>query len=356
MGFRRLKFLGVAAVTAMLAVLPCEAQPTPTTVPTTTFQNDFEVTGNTWLDGNLRVAGTQTVVGPTTYTGNVTVTGTITSTGAMQAPSQILTGTSFNAVLVALAAIGQTTTFTFPDPGSATDTVATLKAANTFTGVNTFPTGGIVLSGTSFNGTLKEVAALGQATTYTLPDPGVSTDTIMTLAAAQSVTGVKTYARGATLPTMGTGTATYNPGGRLFSLSATSSSSTGGATNTTYTLPANTLTTTGQGLRVKIHGTTASNGNTKACNFLWGGAPVTITLPLSTGSAKDFYADILIYRTGSSAQELSVAGFANNAFIGGLSTTATATESGTLAMELNLPTSTGAADVVVDEFSIYAEQ
>lgn len=140
MGFRRLiQPLIAVGLTASLA-LPCGAQPSPTTVPTTTIQNDFEVTGNSFVDGNFRVAGTTTHVGNVVNSGNMTVTGTITSTGAMKAPSQILTGTNFNATLIALAALGQATTFTFPDPGTASDTVATLAAANTFSGTNIFST------------------------------------------------------------------------------------------------------------------------------------------------------------------------------------------------------------------------
>lgn len=388
MGFRRLIRGLIATSIIMGCVLPGSAQTFPTYYPTAAtynqqvvfqqFTNDLIVSGgNSWvLSGLLGLQAATSLnfaaIAPIASLTQNTLyilpdPGSSSATLALQNGSDtfssiVLTGTTYNTTLKSVAALGQAQTVTIPDSGTTAANVvlsagaASIGGVKTFTSVPIFPTGGISLSGTSFNATLIALAGLGQATTYTLPDPGTATDTIMTQGAAQPVTGVKTFARGTDLATIGTGTATYNPGGRLFSLSATSSSATGGATNTTYTLPANSLTTTGQAVRVKIHGTTASNSNTKACNFLWGSAPVTITLPLSTGSAKDFYADILIYRTGASAQELSVAGYANSAFIGGLTTTATATETGTIAMELNLPASTGAADVVVDEFSIYAEQ
>jgi len=248
--------------------------------------------------------------------------------------------------------------YTIPDAGANANFLLdhgnpTIAGTWIFSNAITAPS--LILTGTSFNGTLSVISSLGQATAFQLPDPGAASDNIVDTGAAQSVSGIKTFAKGAVLSTMGS-TATYNPSGRLFSLSATSSSSTGGAVNTTYSLPASTLTTTGQGLRVKIHGTTAANGNTKACNFKWGATPVTITLPLSTGSGKDFWADILIYRTGASAQQISVAAYANAALANSLSTTAAETETNALNMQLNLPTSTGAADVVVDEFTITAEQ
>lgn len=337
MGFSRLiKFALAASMLLGFTALPCRAQSFPSYFPTqsnynqttvsTTIQNDFIVTGNSWVFGTLGI----------------------------QANSL-----NFSAI-EPITTLGQNTIFILPDPGVASDTLLTAAATQTLTGQVTFTVApiapGYVLTGTSHNATLQVIQTLGQATTFSLPDPASATDTIMTLKPNQTVVGIKTFNRNDLLATIGTGTATYNPSGRLFSLSAVQSSATGAAVNTTYTLPANSLTTTGQGIRVKIHGTTASNSNTKACNFLFGSAPVTITLPLSTGSAKDFYAEILIYRTGTSAQEISVQGYANNAVINGLSTTATATETGTIACELNIPISTGAADVVVDEFTITAEQ
>lgn len=80
-------------------------------------------------------------------------------------------------------------TITFPDPGG-NDSVAYLGVANAFTGLNSFPTSGIVLKGTSFNDTVKALAAQGQASTLTIEDVGASTGRIYTMAAAQTAPGV----------------------------------------------------------------------------------------------------------------------------------------------------------------------
>jgi hypothetical protein len=66
MGFRRL--INFSVVGFMLAglALPCVAQPSPQTTPTTTLQNDFVVTGNLWPEGNVTISGNLTVDGTTT--------------------------------------------------------------------------------------------------------------------------------------------------------------------------------------------------------------------------------------------------------------------------------------------------
>lgn len=190
--------LGLAVVSA-LTYFPQSAlaqnNPSPSN-PSYQTQTKF---GYVHITKNLVVDGTTTSNGAVTQVGNFTVTGTITSSGAMQAPSQILTGTSFNATLVATPSLAQATTYTIPDPTASTDTFATLGVANAFTGNNTFagsstfPAAGIILKGTSFNATLKALAALGQATTYTLPDPVAATDTIATLGAANTFSGTNIF-------------------------------------------------------------------------------------------------------------------------------------------------------------------
>ena len=178
MGFSRLIKVFTAATSVLgICAMPVMAQ-SPTTTPTTTIRNDYEITGNTWCDGNLRVAGSTTFAGGTSYSGPIT------------GPSIILTGTSFNGTLQVPPSLGQATTFALPDAGNATDTVATLRANNTFLGTNKFPISGIVLSGTSFNDTLKALAAQGQATALTLDDPGNAVGYVYTMLAAQTAPGV----------------------------------------------------------------------------------------------------------------------------------------------------------------------
>jgi hypothetical protein len=94
MGFRRLISLGGAALLAVSLSLPCWAQPSPTTVPTTN------------LNGDVEVGPTQNGVG-----GNFWVQGT----EGLQA------ATSLNWLIRAPAAsLGQNTTLTTPDPGAST--------------------------------------------------------------------------------------------------------------------------------------------------------------------------------------------------------------------------------------------
>lgn len=141
--------------------------------------------------------------------------------------------------------------------------------------------------------------------------------------------------------------------GVLSSLNATASSATGAATNASLVLPANTLTTTGKSVRVRVFGTTAANGNTKVVNFKFGST--TIALLNAASNNKDFYADIEIYRTGANAQQISVAGYANNALLNGLSTTSAQAETSPITMQVNMPASTGAADVVLLGFTVIGE-
>lgn len=121
------------------------------------------------------------------------------------------------------AAIGQATVYTLPDPGAATANVVlsagtqTISATNTFTGTNQINTlhmgasgtAGVItiFPGTAANGTfvLQALnnsnnfaatltnAAIGQATVYTLPDPGAATANIILSAGTQTIGGVKTF-------------------------------------------------------------------------------------------------------------------------------------------------------------------
>ncbi len=116
-----------------------------------------------------------------------------TFTGALQtfpAVGIAELGTGAGTGKISMGALGQATTFTLPDAGQAADTVATLKAANVFTGATTFSLAqGVGLVGTSQTATIKAVAGLGQATALTVDDPGATTGFIPTLAVAQVANG-----------------------------------------------------------------------------------------------------------------------------------------------------------------------
>lgn len=161
-----------------------------------------------------------------------------------------------------------------------------------------------------------------------------------------------------TVTTMGRGTPAIMPqsllvGGKIFSLIAPVSSATGGATVAGVAIPPNTLIGTGRRLHVKVMGTTAANGNTKQVNLVFGST--TVALLNAAANNKDFYADVEIYRTGLSAQQICVAGYANNALLTGLGTTSTQTETAAINVQVSLPASTGAADVVLTQLLIEGE-
>jgi hypothetical protein len=97
MNFRRLKFLGVAAITAILAVLPAGAQPSPTTIPTTNFVGDVTV-GPTQngVGGTLWALGNFTVTGAATF--NTPITSSSISPNLIQLATVTLTPTQIKAM------------------------------------------------------------------------------------------------------------------------------------------------------------------------------------------------------------------------------------------------------------------
>lgn len=141
--------------------------------------------------------------------------------------------------------------------------------------------------------------------------------------------------------------------GTCYRLNAPLSSLTTGAVSSSVSFPPNSFHRTGKGIRVRIHGTTAANGNTKVVNFKFGST--TVALVNNAGSAKDFWADIEVYRTGLNTQRISVAGYTNDAVIDGLSANSAQNEKAAIVVDVDAPTTTGAADVVIDGFSVYGE-
>ena len=141
--------------------------------------------------------------------------------------------------------------------------------------------------------------------------------------------------------------------GTIYRLITPVSSITTGATNAGVTLPVNSFGGVGKAFHLRVFGTTAANANTKAINLLFGTA--TITLIANAGNAKDFFFDIDIYNTGANAQQVDITGWANGALLNGVSTTATQNTKVTNILQVNVPTSTGAADVVLNEVTIAAD-
>ena len=71
----------------------------------------------------------------------------------------------------------------------------------------------------------------------------------------------------------------------------------------TYSLPANSLSVNGKGLRVLAWGTTANNANAKILSFKFGAVTV-FQRTLTASQLGYWHAEILIFRSGANAQKL----------------------------------------------------
>lgn len=101
----------------------------------------------------------------------------------------------------------------------------------------------------------------------------------------------------------GTGTATAVPSGVLV-VNVTQAGTAGDTAETdlwTYSLPANTLSANGKGVRVRAWGTVGANGNTKSIRPYFGGT--SLRLLSTTSNAGAWVCEWEIYRTGASAQK-----------------------------------------------------
>lgn len=141
--------------------------------------------------------------------------------------------------------------------------------------------------------------------------------------------------------------------GAVWRLNPNLSSLTTGAVKSSFSLPVNSMIRNGKAIQVFIHGTTAANGNTKVVNFKFGST--TVVLLNAASNNKDFYANIEVRRTGLSTQQISVSGYANAALLNGLSVAATESEKAAIVVDVDAPTTTGAADVVIDQFTVIGE-
>lgn len=127
-------------------------------------------------------------------------------------------------------------------------------------------------------------------------------------AAGQPVTN----AGGATYATTAGSSVTV---GGVFCVNTTSQATTGTVEEilATCTIPANTLSIDGTGLRVKTWGTFAANGNSKTLNIRFGGIGGTIVGNwTSTGNATAWSVESVIVRTGAATQVAYGNGFGFN--------------------------------------------
>ena len=116
---------------------------------------------------------------------------------------------------------------------------------------------------------------------------------------------------GTPLETMGTGSGTASLIGKAnINTTPVGNVGTGIDDLMTYSLPANSLSANGKGIRVTAWGTGVNNGNAKNVAFALGGSNTTIALPTITDTGWTW--SIVILRTGSNAQKLFINFSASN--------------------------------------------
>lgn len=143
------------------------------------------------------------------------------------------------------------------------------------------------------------------ARTYTIPDAGANGSFIFSNDGGQAFT-------------FGGGSGTVKPQG-ILNMQVTQVSTAANTTETdghTYTLPANSLNSNGDAVRVRVWGTTAATATNKTLKIYLGGVAVFTTGAVAS-NAKEFYAEMLIVRTGVGTQTCLVSGH----FAGALLTT-----------------------------------
>lgn len=90
----------------------------------------------------------------------------------------------------------------------------------------------------------------------------------------------------------------------LISVNTTVVGNVGGGTDNlmTYSLPANSLSSNGRGVRITAWGATANNGNAKTLDLLFG-ATVLTAQAMTTSIAGRWWIQSVVFRTGSNAQD-----------------------------------------------------
>ena len=143
--------------------------------------------GYTLLESGLSGSSNNTLTLPTTATDTVAALGTAETWTAAQTFTNadlLLKGSTSGAMTLEAPAIASSYIMTFP---AATDTVDVLGTAQSITAAKTFSNSDILLLGSS-TGATTFFSANASATAYTLTFPA-ATDTVVTLAATQTLTG-----------------------------------------------------------------------------------------------------------------------------------------------------------------------
>jgi len=233
---------------------------------------------------------------------------------------------------------------------------AAVDAANTWSGIQTFLDGKLRIGDSAGDHFITIETNTNEAADYSLIVPDLAaSDTLMTLATSQTVTGVKTMSStsGNTIRFSMTGLQINDTGGDhviTFTPSGNEASgrtlniplmggtgtmpvtldvqftdvSTGADTNPTnafsYTLPANVMLVNGRTVHYRVHGSTAANANGKTVSLHIGTTEVYNTGAVAANN-QDWDLELTFTDTGSNTQDWTVRGVYGGALVAASGTT-----------------------------------
>lgn len=183
---------------------------------------------------------------------------------------------------------------------------ADAAAQRTTLGLGTLATQSGTFSGTSSGAnTGDQTTVSGNAGTATALQNartigGVSFNGTANITVSTATSGFTVSGGALTVP-VGTGSTVITSGMLHSDFSTVANSSTTETTLHTWTMPASTLTTTGQVLEYEVNGTVASSVNAKSLKFYFGSTTFATFTP-STSTAASYVMKARITRTGASAQ------------------------------------------------------
>lgn len=150
----------------------------------------------------------------------------------------------------------------------------------------------------------------------------------------------------------GTSTETYKPGGIISAdLADHATAGTSEEDLATYTLPANTLSENGRGIRIRCWGVTAANANNKTIRILLDDT-VLVTTGALAANDKDWEICVDLYREGAAAQRSICTGQANGAIIQVDAVKGVEDLTAALDIDVKATTPTAAADVTMHGFIV----
>lgn len=227
--------------------------------------------------------------------------GTLTVTGALTA-SGTVTGANVTA--------------------TATVTGADITCTDDLTTVDLFVTGDVTL------GTSKTIAL----TTSAIFKDSVGGNTLLTITDEGTTGSLSCNADGRVVSKMGTGTARPSLVGVInLDVTAVASATAGPNDLITYSLPANSLTAAGRGIRIYAWGTTTNNADAKTLTLNFGSQEV-LTQAMTVNEANTWEIEAIIARTGASTQDVfaKVTQLTGTALRKGTVTAGTQTETGAI--------------------------